>query len=85
MSARLFQLRWLYPGNWNLRLIWDLIMVWAALVNLTLIAFDLTYLVLRPYYVRYVPLVTRVYDPVRGIEADPLTEGEPLRRQHFTA
>ncbi len=58
----------------TLRLLWDLFMVWLALINLTLIAFDLTYLWLRPTYFRYVPVVTTVYDPVLGIEPHPLTE-----------
>lgn len=56
------------------RLVWDLFMVWVALINLGLIAFDLSYLWLRPYYFRYVPVVTRVYDRVKGIEPHPLTE-----------
>jgi len=55
------------------RLLWDLFMVWVALINLGLIAFDLTYLWLRPYYFRYTPIVTRIYDPVKGIEPHPLT------------
>lgn len=56
------------------RLVWDLFMVWVALINLGLIAFDLSYLWLRPYYFRYLPVVTRIYDPVKGIEPHPLTE-----------
>jgi hypothetical protein len=54
-------------------LVWDLFMVWVAMINLGLIAFDLTYLWLRPTYVRFLPIVTRVYDPVLGIEDHPLT------------
>ncbi len=57
-----------------LTLLWDLFMVWVAVVNLSLIAFDLSYLWLRPLYFRYVPVVTRIYDPVLGIEPHPLTE-----------
>ena len=64
----------LHPRNWNLRLIWDVFMVWVALVNLWLIVFDITYLILRPTYYRWVPILTRVYDPVKGIEPHPLTE-----------
>jgi hypothetical protein len=60
-------------GRAKLRLAWDVFMVWAALINLSLIVFDLTYLWLRPVYFSYVPLVTRVYDPVKGIEPHPLT------------
>ena len=61
-------------GRITARLLWDLFMVWVALINLGLIAFDLTYLWLRPYYFRYTPVVTRIYDPVKGIEPNPLTE-----------
>jgi len=69
-----FQLRWLHPRNWNLRLLWDLFMVWMALINVGLILFDITYLMLRPTYLRFVPALTRVYDPVLGIRPHPLTE-----------
>ncbi len=55
------------------RLLWDLFMVWAALINLYLIGFDLTYFWLRPTYLRVVPVVTRIYDPVKGVEPQPLT------------
>jgi len=58
----------------KLRLAWDLFMVWVALINLWMILFDLTYLWLRPVYFHYVPVVTRIYDPVKGIEPHPLTE-----------
>ncbi|HHQ48286.1 MAG TPA: hypothetical protein ENK19_05320 [Acidobacteria bacterium] len=56
------------------RLAWDLFMVWVALINLWMILFDLTYLWLRPIYFHYVPVITRIYDPVKGIEPHPLTE-----------
>jgi hypothetical protein len=55
-------------------LLWDLFMVWIALINLGLILFDLSYLVLRPTYFRHARFVTRVYDRVKGIEPNPLTE-----------
>ncbi len=58
----------------NRRVLWDVFMVWAALINLYLIAFDLTYLWLRPLYFRHLPVVTRVYDPVKGIVPHPLTQ-----------
>jgi hypothetical protein len=56
------------------QLAWDVFMVWVALINLWMILFDLTYLWLRPQYFTYVPVVTRIYDPVKGIEPHPLTE-----------
>lgn len=55
-------------------LLWDLFMVWMAIVNLSLILFDMTYLWLRPLYFQYTPVITRIYDPVLGIEPHPLTE-----------
>jgi hypothetical protein len=58
----------------KLQFAWDLFMVWVALVNLHLILFDLTYLWLRPTYYRFIPVVTRIYDPVKGIEPHPLTQ-----------
>jgi hypothetical protein len=57
----------------KLRLAWDAFMVWVALINLWMILFDLSYLWLRPVYHRYLPVVTAIYDPVKGIEAHPLT------------
>ena len=70
----MIDLRKLHPRHWDFRLIWDVLMVWVALTNLTLILFDLTYLMLRPYYLDFVPVVTRVYDPVKGITPHPLTD-----------
>jgi len=61
-------------GKATLRSLWDLFMVWVVIVNLSLILFDLTYLWLRPIYFKYLPVVTRVWDPVLGIEPHPLTE-----------
>ncbi len=58
----------------KLRLAWDVFMVWVAIINLWMILFDLSYLWLRPTYFTYVPVVTRLYDPVKGIEPHPLTE-----------
>jgi hypothetical protein len=60
-------------GRITLRSLWDLFMVWVVMINLTLILFDLTYLWLRPTYLTYVPIVTRIYDPVLGIKPHPLT------------
>jgi hypothetical protein len=58
----------------KLVLAWDVFMVWVAIINLWMILFDLSYLWLRPVYVDHVPVVARVYDPVKGIEPHPLTE-----------
>lgn len=56
------------------RVAWDVVMVYIAIANLTLITFDFTYLWLRPGYFDYAPLVTRLYDPVKGIAPHPVTE-----------
>lgn len=53
---------------------WDMFMVYLAVINVSLIVFDLTYLYLRPYYDQYLPVVTRIYDPIKGIEPEPVTE-----------
>jgi len=49
-------------------------MVYLALLNVGLIIFDLSYLWLRPTYFEFLPVVTRIYDPVKGIEPEPVTE-----------
>ncbi len=61
-------------GKVTLAALWDLFMVWVVFINLCLILFDLTYLWMRPTYFKYVPVVTRVWDPVLGIRPNPLTE-----------
>lgn len=53
---------------------WDMFMVYLAVINVSLIVFDLTYLYLRPYYDQFLPVVSRIYDPVKGIEPEPVTE-----------
>jgi hypothetical protein len=62
-----------FRANITLAVAWDLFMVYLALVNLGLILFDLTYLWLRPTYFHLLPVVVRIYDPVKGIEPEPLT------------
>ncbi|GIV22422.1 MAG: hypothetical protein N3A68_08630 [Bacteroidia bacterium] len=52
----------------KLETIWDLFMLLLAAVNLLLILFDLTYISLRPKYLKYAPAVVRWYDPYKGIE-----------------
>jgi len=58
----------------KIQLVWDIFMVWVALINLWMILFDLSYLWLRPQYVTYIPVVASIYDPVKGIESHPLTD-----------
>lgn len=56
-----------YPGV-------ERIIAIVALINLGLVFFDLTYLNLRQVYRQYLPAITRVYDPVKGIIAHPETQ-----------
>lgn len=49
-------------------------MVYLALLNVVLIGFDLTYLGLRPWYLRHAPAVTAFFDSYKGIEAQPVTD-----------
>ncbi len=67
-------LRQLRVRQITLPLVWDVIMVYVATVNVGLILFDLTYLNMRPFYFRYVPALVRLYDPVKGIQPNPVTE-----------
>ncbi len=72
--ARTWRQRWrLLRRSLTRGVVWDLFMVYLALVNLGLILFDLTYLWLRPFYLSRLPIVTRIYDPVKGIEPEPVT------------
>jgi hypothetical protein len=61
-------------GEITARSLWDLFMVWVVIINLCLILFDLSYLWLRPTYFRFLPLITKLWDPVLGIEPHPLTD-----------
>ena len=56
------------------RILWDLFMIQAVILNLNLIVFDLTFLSLRPYYLSHLPAVTKFYDPFLGIEPHRTTE-----------
>ncbi|MEN2992177.1 MAG: hypothetical protein ABDH91_01305 [Bacteroidia bacterium] len=52
----------------KLETLWDIFMLLMALTNLLLILFDLTYISLRPKYIRYFPQLVAWYDPYKGIE-----------------
>lgn len=68
------------PASLHGRLLWagDILLNWAilvlAIVNLTLVLFDFTYLELRPHYLKYAPAVVERYDPVKGVEKHNTTE-----------
>jgi len=56
------------------RLLYDFFMINIALLNIFLIAFDYTYLNFRDFYFHNIPIVTRIYDPLKGIEAHRFTD-----------
>lgn len=75
--GRHLKARYLKLERWRRRLtpavLWDGFMVYLAILNLGLIVFDITYLWLRPFYFEHVPVVTELYDRVKGIRPHPLT------------
>ncbi|MCS7189174.1 MAG: hypothetical protein RMJ66_04420, partial [Bacteroidia bacterium] len=52
---------------------WDVFMLLIAVSNLLLILFDLSYLSLRPQYLRYLPSLVWWYDKYKGIEPHWIT------------
>ncbi|MCR9141594.1 MAG: hypothetical protein NXI24_05020 [bacterium] len=57
----------------NLRLLWDLFMIFIAVINVLLIVFDWSYFYARPYLFQYAPALTRAYDPIKAVEDDAQT------------
>ncbi len=57
-----------------LQLGWSRVVALLALLNLGLVFFDLTYLRARNFYLREVPPLTSLYDPIKGIEPHPETQ-----------
>ncbi|NCJ05333.1 hypothetical protein GS597_02145 [Synechococcales cyanobacterium C] len=57
-----------------LQLGWSRVVALLALLNLGLVFFDLTYLRARSFYLRQVPQLTSLYDPIKGIEPHPETQ-----------
>lgn len=58
----------------RLLFLWDVFMLGVAVLNLLLVLFDLTYISLRPRYIRQAPSITAWYDPYKGIEPHWTTE-----------
>jgi hypothetical protein len=50
------------------KLWFERVMAITATVNLVLVFFDLSYVPWRDFYFRRVPAITRLYDPIKGIE-----------------
>ncbi|WP_171815374.1 hypothetical protein [Nostoc sp. PCC 7524] len=49
-------------------LYFERLMATIATFNLCLVAFDLTYVPWRDFYLRRLPQITQIYDPIKGIE-----------------
>ena len=49
-------------------------MALLALVNFTLVLFNMTYITLRDFYFDYIPSLIKIYDPIKGIEPNRDTE-----------
>jgi hypothetical protein len=61
-----------FPKTRNL---WfERLMAMIATINLCLVLFDLSYVPWRDFYLRKLPQVTEIYDPIKGIEAHRETE-----------
>ena len=55
--------------NYQRKNLWfERVMAITATVNLVLVFFDLSYVPWRDFYFRRLPEITRLYDPVKGIE-----------------
>ncbi len=50
------------------------LMAIIATINLGLVLFNLSYIPWRDFYLRYLPEIVRIYDPVKGIEPHRETE-----------
>lgn len=73
MANKSFNLRRKSPKS-NRELWVDRWLAIAALINLLLVLFDLSYIPWRKYYFWYAPVITRIYDPVKGIEPNQKTQ-----------
>ncbi len=52
---------------------WSKIVALIALINLILVLFNISYIPFRDFYLRHIPIVVKVYDPVKEIEPHPDT------------
>jgi hypothetical protein len=49
-------------------LYFERLMAIIATINLCLVIFDLSYVPWRDFYLRKIPQITQIYDPIKGIE-----------------
>ncbi|NER01697.1 MAG: hypothetical protein F6K17_03180, partial [Okeania sp. SIO3C4] len=54
--------------------IFEIIMALLTLVNFILVLFNMTYITFRDFYFEQVPILTKIYDPIKGIEPNRDTE-----------
>ncbi|MGD1712542.1 hypothetical protein [Dapis sp. BLCC M172] len=54
--------------------IFERIMALLALLNFTLVLFNITYVTFRDFYFDHIPIIIKVYDPIKGIEPNRYTE-----------
>ncbi|WP_293158209.1 hypothetical protein [Okeania sp. SIO2C9] len=54
--------------------IFERIMAFLALVNFILVLFNMTYITFRDFYFEQIPMLTKIYDPIKGIESNRDTE-----------
>ncbi|PSB02170.1 hypothetical protein [Merismopedia glauca] len=73
MTYNLFSLK-VKPIKTPQQLWLDRALVTLALLNLGLVFFDLSYIPWRRYYFGYTPIITKIYDPVKGIEPNQKTQ-----------
>ncbi|MCL2931735.1 MAG: hypothetical protein MGG11_05435 [Trichodesmium sp. MAG_R03] len=55
-------------------LIFEISMALLALVNFTLVLFNMTYITFRDFYFDYIPSLIKIYDPIKGIKPNRDTE-----------
>ncbi|WP_413164523.1 hypothetical protein ACL6C3_01140 [Capilliphycus salinus ALCB114379] len=57
-----------FPAQW-----WSKLVAFVALINLVLVIFNVSYIPLRDVYIKHLPIVVKLYDPVKEIEPHPDT------------
>ncbi|MDY7022477.1 MAG: hypothetical protein SWJ54_14155 [Cyanobacteriota bacterium] len=57
-------------GKWKW---WSKLVAIVSVINLFFVFFNVSYLPLRDIYLRHLPVVVKIYDPVKGIEPHPDT------------
>ncbi|MBD2346039.1 hypothetical protein [Anabaena subtropica] len=76
-----------YTPHFERRHLWrERLIAIIALINLVLVFFDISYIYARDFYWQFIPEITRLYDPVKGIKPHPetvnyLTQVEDLQAQ----